>query len=154
MPPTPSCTWKMKTTTNAPWNEKSTPIAFTHLIQHTTGIVFNTLRRNKITFCIILFLVCVLTAITIINQPNGLILAATLFPIGATIIGLGVRDAIHEIRVESLQAWLEGAYRVHVDYLEALLILTAFYYGVESFTLSTRGTLERGENGLIYKEPA
>lgn len=71
-------------------------------------------------------------------------------PLIALMLGMGLRDAVKEVRVESFQVWLQKVYNVHINYVEAVLALTAFYHGVKRYVLPTGGVVQRVNNGLIY----
>lgn len=96
-----------------------------------------------------MYVVLLITAtITHLLKIDQTILAV--LPLMALLIGLGLKDAAHEVKVESFQMWLHKAYNTQINYVEAVLALTAFYHGVERYVLPNGGTVQRVPNGLIY----
>lgn len=148
----PTCGWKteLKLTTNAPWNENSLRNAIPHVWYHLWLRTTKTFLLNKTIFIAVLLYI----TLSIIATVTGLLhVQQTIFallPVISLIIGLGLRDAVKEVRVESFQIWLQKVYNVRINYVEAALALTAFYHGVDRYGLPTGGVVERVDNGLIY----
>jgi len=149
---TPTCGWKteLNLTTNAPWNEKSLHNAIFHVWYHLWIRATKMFFLNIGVFGAVLFYFIALIVATCFGLLKMEQTILAVLPLIALTLGMGLRDAVKEVRVESFQVWLQKVYNVHINYVEAVLALTAFYHGVERYVLPTGGVVQRVNNGLIY----
>ena len=141
----------MKTTTNAPWNEKSTNFSFQHCWNHLWYGLKKNFFFNRPLLVLVLLYIMGLVILYMSSLIDIVYLLAGVLPIIAILLAVNLRETLYQMKVESLQNWLYQAYNIKVDYLDALLILTAFYHGASQYVIpNISGGVVRSENGLIF----